>query len=116
MVCVGAFSTLMEGIFSIQYQDAFKRSAFDISLQWSSLSRLFLIASMIYSLKDAAERDRLDGSTFIRMNVLIGCWSLAIGFAQGLRGFWIEMVAFSFPFFIRAYRSRLEKRKKESAF
>ena len=112
MVLMGLASSLFEGIFDVRYQEAFKRSAFDISIQWSAISRLFLISTMIYSLKDAAERDRLTGSTFIQMNVLVGSWALAVGFAQGLRGYWIEMLAFSLPFFIKAYKSRLEKKQK----
>ena len=115
IVLMGIFSSLFEGIFDVRYADAFKRSAFDISIQWSAISRLFMISTMIYSLKDAAERDRLTGSTFIQMNVLVGSWALAVGFAQGLRGYWIEMLAFSLPFFIRAYRSTLEKKRKASA-
>lgn len=115
IVLIGLISSLFEGIFDVRYADAFKRSAFDISIQWSAISRLFLISTMIYSLKDAAERDRLTGTTFIQMNVLVGSWALAVGLAQGLFGYWIEMLAFSLPFFIRAYRSRLERKQKASS-
>ena len=114
-VLVGLVSSLFEGLFDIRYQEAFKRSAFDISIQWSAISRLFLISTMIYSLKDAAERDRLTGSTFIQMNILVGSWALAVGFAQGLLGYWIEMLAFALPFYIKAYKSRLEKKQKKAA-
>ena len=112
-VLIGLMSSLFEGIFDVRYQEAFKRSAFDISIQWSAISRLFLISTMIYSLKDAAERDRLTGSTFIQMNILVGSWALAVGFAQGLLGYWIEMLAFALPFYIKAYKSRLEKNQKK---
>ena len=113
LVLAGMLSSLLEGIFDIRYREAFHHSAFDISIQWSAISRLFLIATMIYSLKDAAERDRLTGSTFIQMNLLVGGWALAVGLAQGLMGYWIEMLAFSLPFFIKAYRSILEKKKQK---
>lgn len=116
LVCVlaGLMSSLFEGLFDIRYQEAFNRSAFDISVQWSAISRLFLVSTMIYSLKDAAERDRLSGSTFIKLNVLVGSWALAVGFAQGLLGYWIEMLAFALPFYIKAYKCRLEKKQKKA--
>jgi hypothetical protein len=60
----------------IQYKEALIKTSFDISLQWSAVSRLFLVSSMIYSLKDAAERDRLSGSTFIQMNYMVAIWAL----------------------------------------
>lgn len=32
---------------------------------------------MVYSLKDAAERNRLTGTTFIQLNFMVGLWALA---------------------------------------
>jgi hypothetical protein len=39
------------------------------------LARLTLVTTMLFSLKDAGERNRLKGTTFIQMNALIGIWS-----------------------------------------
>jgi len=82
-----------------------------------------MISTMIFSLKDAAERDRLTGTTFIQMNVMIGAWAALVGVGQSVyplgvafyRG--IEMFAFSLPFFLKALKSQKEKdekKKKES--
>ncbi len=40
------------------------------------MARLALISTMIYSLKDAAERDRLSGTTFIQLNWLLAAWAM----------------------------------------
>lgn len=111
LVCIGILSSFMEGLFSIRYQKEFTRTWFEISLQWSAVSRLFMISTMIYSLKDAAERDRLTGTTFIQMNILVGFWASVVGLGQAVyplgfaayRG--VEMFAFSLPFFLKAYKS-----------
>lgn len=95
------------------------RTWFEISLQWSAIGRLFMIASMIYSLKDAAERDRLTGTTFIQLNLLVGVWSALVGLGQSIyplgfaayRG--VEMYAFSLPFFTKALKSQKEKDSKK---
>jgi hypothetical protein len=50
-------------------------SSFGISLQWSAVSRLFFISSLLYSLKDAAERDCLSETTFVHANYLIAVWA-----------------------------------------
>eukprot|EP00956_Cyclotella_meneghiniana_P014545 scaffold21821_cov57-Cyclotella_meneghiniana.AAC.1 len=55
-----------------------------VSLNISSMARLILLSVMLYVLKDAADRDRLDGSTFITLNMSIGLWALGVGIAQGL--------------------------------
>ncbi len=47
-----------------------------VSLTISSMSRLGLISVILYVLKDAAERKRLDGSTFIKLNLMVGLWAL----------------------------------------
>jgi hypothetical protein len=115
---MGMFSSVMEGLFLIRYRDVFKRFWFEVSLQWSALARLGMISTMIYSLKDAAERDRLTGTTFIGLNVMVGFWALAVALAQGVtplgyaphRG--VEMFAFSLPFFVKAFKSQKEKAEK----
>lgn len=115
IVCLGIVSSFMEGLFNIRYQKEFTRTWFEISLQWSAVARLFMIATMIYSLKDAAERDRLTGTTFIELNVMVGAWAVLVGLGQAVyplgfaayRG--VEMFAFSLPFFLKAYKSLKEK-------
>jgi hypothetical protein len=47
-----------------------------VSLTISSMSRLGLMSVILYVLKDAAERKRLDGSTFIKLNLMVGLWAL----------------------------------------
>jgi hypothetical protein len=105
LVCMGMINSLMQGLFDMRYAEAFGRSAFDITIQWSAVSRLWLIATMIYTLKEGAERDRLAGSTFVQLNWLVGSWAVGMGLAQGFRGYWIEMFAFSTPFFLKGYKS-----------
>lgn len=115
LVLFGVFSSFMEGLFKLRYRKALRLSWFDVSLQWSAIARLFLISTMIYSLKDAAERDRLTGSTFIELNILVGCWALLVAMGQSIwqinfvasRG--VEFFAFSMPFFIKAIKSVNER-------
>lgn len=57
-----------------QYREALTKTAFDISIQWSGVARLFLISSMLYSLKDAGEKDLLSDPTFVRMNFMLASW------------------------------------------
>lgn len=45
------------------------------SLVISSVARLGLLSALLFALKDAAERKRLDGTTFITLNMMIGLWS-----------------------------------------
>jgi hypothetical protein len=74
-----------------------------------------MIATMIYCLKDAAERNRLTGTTFIQLNLMVGLWAALIGIGQSIyplgfaayRG--VEMFAFSAPFFLKAYKSVKDK-------
>lgn len=54
-----------------------------VSLNLSSMARLGLLSVILYVLKDAADRDRLDGSTFIKLNMSVGLWALGVGMAQG---------------------------------
>jgi len=122
LVGMGIVSSFMEGLFDIRYKKEFIRTWFEISLQWSAVARLFMISTMIYSLKDAAERDRLTGTTFIQMNVMVGFWASIVGLGQAIyplgfaayRG--VEMFAFSFPFFLKAFKALKEKSEaKKSA-
>ena len=49
---------------------------FDISLQWSGVARLFLISTVMFSLKDLADRDPMTtGTTFIKLNLMVGAWA-----------------------------------------
>lgn len=45
-------------------------AAKDIAMSLARFNRLSLLALMIYTLKDAADRDRLGGTTFIQLNYL----------------------------------------------
>lgn len=54
-----------------------------VSLNISSIARLGLLSVLLYILKDGAEKDRLDGTTFIKLNVSIGLWAIGVGIAQG---------------------------------
>jgi hypothetical protein len=54
-----------------------------VSLNISSIARLGLLSVILYVLKDAAERDRLNGSTFIKLNLSVGLWAFGVGIAQG---------------------------------
>lgn len=56
-----------------------------VSLTVSSIARLTLLSVILYSLKDAAERDRLEGSTFIKLNIMVGLWAVGVGTVQGFR-------------------------------
>lgn len=47
-----------------------------VSLTISSIARLGLMSVILYVLKDAAERKRLDGTTFIKLNMMVGLWAL----------------------------------------
>ena len=86
-----------------------------MSLNLSAVSRLFMISTMVYSLKDAAERDRLTGTTFIQMNIMVGLWATLVGIGQSFyplgysasRG--VLMYYIAFPFFIRALKAQKEK-------
>ena len=41
---------------------------------------------MMYSLKEAAERDSLSGTTFIQMNYMVAIWALVGEFVSWLIG------------------------------
>lgn len=115
LVVFGAFSSFMEGLFYIRYRSAFERTMFEISLQWSGVARLAMLTTLIYSLKDAAERDRLTGTTFQQLNMLVGGWAVLVGLGQAVyplgfaftRG--VAMFTLAFPFFLRAYKAQQEK-------
>jgi hypothetical protein len=110
----------VDDITADQYRDVFHKTLFEISLHWSAVARRLLIATIIYSLKDAAERDRLSGTTFIQLNMMIGLWAMLVGVGQAIypsgasayRGF--EMFTFAGPFFIKALKGIIDKRKLSS--
>jgi type IV secretory pathway TrbD component len=71
---------------------------------------------MVYSLQDAAERDRLTGTTFIQMNVMVGLWAVLVGLGVSLGNSaytGVEMCAFAIPFFVKALKSLKEKQEKK---
>lgn len=72
VVLAGGFSAVQEAQFYMSYN----APLLNISLEWSALARLFLISTMVFSLKDASERGRLTGSTFIQLNFMVGLWAL----------------------------------------
>ncbi len=47
-----------------------------ISLTISSIARLCLLSTVVYVLKDASERKRLEGTTFIKLNTIVGLWAI----------------------------------------
>ena len=53
------------------------------SLTVSSIARLGLLGAMLYALKEGAEQQRLEETTFVRLNLMIGLWSVGVGLAQG---------------------------------
>lgn len=79
-----------------------------------------MISTIIYSLKDAAERDRLSGTTYVRLNILVGSWAVMVAVGQlcqtvGIQASaGIEMFAISLPFFIKAFKG-LTDQKNENA-
>ena len=115
LVVLGLLANIVEGNFNYRYMEAFHRSWFEVSLNGSAVSRLFMISTMIYSLKDAGERNRLTGTTFIQLNTMIGIWALVVAMGQSIyplgfaffRGF--KMLAFSILFFTKAFQSFTEK-------
>lgn len=115
LVVATGISSFLQGRFLLSYQKEFLTTNFEISLKWSAVARLSMLATMIFTLKDAAERDRLGGTTFIQLNTLVGLVAVAAGMGQASypsgaaarRG--ILFFFFSGLFFLRAYRGKLSK-------
>jgi hypothetical protein len=75
-------------------------------------------------LKDAAERGRLTGTTFIRLNQGIGVWATLVAIGQfftasttvtsksSLFSGGFEMLVFALPFWIQAYDAQQQKKDK----
>ncbi|CAB9525100.1 expressed unknown protein [Seminavis robusta] len=114
LVLTCMMSCFMEGVFYIRYRgSAIGRSLFEISLQWSSVARLFLVSSMIYSLKDMADRERMSkGTMFIKLNLMIGAWAILVGIGQNMTpaarlapNIKIEMLALSLLFFLKGFKA-----------
>jgi len=55
-----------------------------VSITLSSIGRLGLLSFVLYVLKDAAERKRLEDKTIIILNIIVGLWAFGVGIAQGL--------------------------------
>jgi len=53
------------------------------SLTISSIARLGLLSTVVYVLKDASERKRLEGTTFVKLNTIVGLWAIGVGISQG---------------------------------
>jgi hypothetical protein len=121
LVIFSGLSSFMDGIFKLRFAKDLVIGAFEISLQWSAVARLFMISTIIYSLKDAAERNRLQGTTFIQLNVMVGIWAFMVGIGQTLhplgsapkRG--ALMFAFGAPFLINALANAVKKSKSKLA-
>ncbi|GAX20906.1 hypothetical protein FisN_1Lh440 [Fistulifera solaris] len=121
LILMGSISSFFDGIFLLRYLKEFGKSLFEVSLKVSAVGRLLMITTMVYSLKDAAERDRLTGTTFIQLNLLVGTWAVFVGLGQAAfpygfaanRG--VEMFAIGLPFLIKAFKSQKEKLEKESS-
>ena len=116
LVIAGLLSSFLEGCHFLTNN----MPKLETSLWWSAVSRLFLITTMMYSLKDAAERDRLAGTTFIQMNFMIFVWLFTVGIAQGLsvgEPFMLNkasLLPFSVPFLIETGRYTNEKKNKDN--
>ena len=71
----------------------------DSDLYACGLARLGLVATAIYNLKDAGERDRLTGTTFIHLNQLFGVWLVlcklfCLAVMAASDGEWLSMAEF----------------------
>jgi hypothetical protein len=77
-----------------------------------SVSRLCMMAIIIYVLKDAAERGRLSGTTFIRLNQGIGAWATLVALGQYATNGRFDMLVFALPFWIHAYEGSRQKHEK----
>ena len=78
----------------------------------SSVSRFFLLSSVIYSLKDIADtnsEENLNGSkTYIYLNYMVGVWAFLVCIGQILSPYRerIEMLALSMLFLTKGYRAQ----------
>jgi len=107
LVLVGMFSTFQEGLHNLSNQDYLLKTAFEISLQFSGVARLFLISSVIYSLKAAAEQDDLAQTKYIQMNFMIAIWAFLVGISQKTTSF--EIILFGLMFAIKGYKGKRQK-------
>ena len=64
-----------ELVFNLQQGGAGSLFSLPVSLSISSIARLGLLSFILYVLKDAAERKRLEGTTFIKLNLMVGMWA-----------------------------------------
>ena len=95
-----------------QYGERFNIPRFYSSLPMSSVSRFFLLSSVIYSLKDIADtniEENLNGSkTYIYLNYMVGIWAFVVCIGQILSPYRerIEMLALSMLFLTKGYRAQ----------
>ena len=83
--------------------------------QWEAAARCGVLATMAHVLQDAAERDRLSGTTFTRLNLLVAFWALAVTIGQAMnpwsRAHWgAECLALAGPFLLGAYKGQRAKK------
>lgn len=85
----------------------------DIAMSLARFNRLSLLALMIYTLKDASDRDRLGGTTFIQLNYLCALVLGIIGVLGGgvMSPFGGANVAFAAFFAMNGLSSYLGKKK-----
>jgi hypothetical protein len=120
------FSNFAEGWRHMRYNSVLKKSTVDISVRFSATARLFLISSLIHSVKvlslsDDTNSDPNDTSNAkhsLQLNGLIGLWALSVGIAQNttMTGFLIQnvyMLLFASKFFVKAYKDLLIIQQKD---
>jgi len=77
------FSNFMEAIFQYRYREALELSSFGGSLHVSAVSRLFLVSSLLFSLKLAAESNNSFPSDFEwQINWALAAWAGLVGIGQ----------------------------------
>ena len=69
------FFNVPELVFNLQNNGG-RLFSLSASLTVASIARLCLLSTLLLVLKDATESKRLEGSTAIQLNLLIGLWSL----------------------------------------
>jgi len=88
MTLGNAMFNLPDLVFNLQ-QGGFVAGLFSlpVSLTISSVARLGLLSALLYILKDASEWKRLEETTFVQLNMMVGLWAIGVGIAQGLIDF-----------------------------
>lgn len=115
---LGAFFTWNATSFEWRYRGSVTLGQWLVSTAqlWEGMGRQLLLATFAHVLKDAAERERLSGTTFMRLNLLVALWALAVAAGQAVNpvGFRshqdVYLTALAGPFLLGAYRGLREKR------